>query len=149
MNPKNYRDSVYKIIGSAMTVHNTLGWGLLEAVYNEALQMELLDRGINSETEKIIPCFYKNRQMEKFYKMDLMVGEIIVELKSVKEIVPAHRAQLFSYLRLTHKPIGLLMNFGGISLQTERYAYIEETNECVLMDKNMNLLFQENIDENL
>lgn len=87
--------------------------------------------------------------MEKFYKMDLMVGEIIVELKSVKEIVPAHRAQLFSYLRLTHKPIGLLMNFGGISLQTERYAYIEETNECVLMDKNMNLLFQENIDENL
>lgn len=148
MNPKNYRDAVYKIIGAAMTVHNNLGWGLLEAVYNEALQMELLDRGISSESEKIIPCFYKNRQMEKFYKMDLMVGEIIVELKSVKEIVPAHRAQLFSYLRLTHKPIGLLMNFGGISLQTERYAYIEETNECVLLDKNMNLLFQEIIDEN-
>ena len=81
--------------------------------------------------------------MEKYYKMDLMVGDIVVELKSVKEIIPAHRAQLFNYLRLTKKPVGLLINFGQSSLQGERYAYVEETNECVLLDKDMNLLYPE------
>ena len=81
--------------------------------------------------------------MEKYYKMDLVVGDIIVELKSVKEIIPAHRAQLFNYLRLTKKPVGLLINFGQSSLQGERYAYVEETNECVLLDKDMNLLYSE------
>ncbi len=81
--------------------------------------------------------------MEKFYKMDIVVGDVIVELKSVKELVPAHRAQLFNYLRLTKKPIGLLINFGRQSLQGERYAYIEETNECILLDKDMNLLYPE------
>ena len=76
--------------------------------------------------------------------MDVVVeNEIIVELKSVKELLPAHRAQLFNYMRLTKKPIGLLINFGQPSLQSERYAYIEETNECVLLDKDMNLLYPE------
>ena len=130
-----------------MTVHRELNWGLLEPVYNEALRLELLDNGIESETEKLLPCFYKHHQMEKYYKMDLVVGDIIVELKSVKELSSAHRAQLFNYLRLTKKPIGLLINFGQPSLQGERYAYIEETNECVLLDKNMNMLYPEYAEE--
>ncbi len=147
MNLKKYKDIVYQIIGAAMTVHDELNWGLLEPVYNEALHLELLDRGIESEQEKLLPCFYKHHQMEKFYKMDLVVGDIIVELKSVKELSSAHRAQLFNYLRLTKKPIGLLINFGQPSLQGERYAYIEETNECVLLDRNMNILNPEYADE--
>lgn len=147
MNPKEYKDIVYQIIGAAMTVHRELNWGLLESVYNEALRLELLDNGIESEQEKLLPCFYKHHQMEKFYKMDLVVGDIIVELKSVKELSSAHRAQLFNYLRLTKKPIGLLINFGQPSLQGERYAYIEETNECVLLDRNMNILSPEYADE--
>ena len=147
MNPRKYKDAVYEIIGAAMTVHRELNWGLLEPVYNEALRLELLDNGIESETEKLLPCFYKHRQMEKYYKMDLVVGDIIVELKSVKELSSAHRAQLFNYLRLTKKPIGLLINFGQPSLQGERYAYIEETNECVLLDKNMNMLYPEYAEE--
>ena len=69
--------------------------------------------------------------------MDLVVGDIIVELKSVSELNSAHRAQLFNYLRLTRKPIGLLINFSKPSLQGERYAYLEDTNECILLDKNM------------
>jgi GxxExxY protein len=75
--------------------------------------------------------------MEKHYQMDIVVNDIILELKSVDELNSAHRAQLFNYLRLTKKPIGLLINFGQESLQGERYAYNEETNECILLDKNM------------
>ena len=64
----------------------------------------------------------------------------------MKELNPAHRAQLFNYLRLTKKPVGILVNFGASSLQGERYAFIEEENHCVLLDKNMNLLFDSDID---
>ena len=64
----------------------------------------------------------------------------------MKELNSAHRAQLFNYLRLTKKPVGILANFGASSLQGERYAFIEEENQCVLLDKNMNLLFDSDID---
>ena len=137
MDPKKYKDIVYRIIGAAMEVHCELNWGLLEPVYNEALHLELLDRGIENEREQQVPCYYKNHQLEKHYQLDIVVGDVIVELKSVSELNSSHRAQLFNYLRLTKKPIGLLINFGQESLQGERYAYDEETNECVLLDKNM------------
>ena len=140
MNIKDYKDTVYKIIGSAMKVHDELGWGLLEPIYNEALHLELLEQGIENEREKHLPCFYKHHQLEKHYQMDLVVGEIIVELKSVSELTPAHRAQLFNYLRLTKKPIGLLINFGQSYLQGERYAYCEYSNECLLLDRNMDVI---------
>ena len=141
MDFKKYKDTVYQIIGAAMEVHSELNWGLLEPVYNEALHLELLDRGIDNEREKELPCFYKHHEMEKFYKMDIVVGDVVVELKSVEELNSAHRAQLFNYLRLTKKPIGLLINFGQSSLQGERYGYDEESNECILLDKNMRPAF--------
>ena len=124
-----------------METHDQLGWGLLEPIYNEALHLELLDRGIDNEREKLLPCFYKHHRLEKFYQMDLMVGDVVVELKSASELTSAHRVQLFNYLRLTHKPIGLLINFGKKSLQGERYGYDEETNECILLDKDMNPVY--------
>ena len=145
-NFKKYKELVYDIIGSAMAVHREMSWGLLEPLYNEALCMELHEKGINCESEKLLPCYYKGHQMEKYYKMDLVVDDVIVELKSVKELLPAHRAQLFNYMRLTKMPVGLLINFGQPSLQGERYAYIEETNACVLLDKDMELLFHEHPD---
>jgi len=141
MDFREYKDIVYKIIGASMEVHDELGWGLLEPIYNEALHLELLDRGICNEREKHLPCFYKNCQMEKFYQMDLVVDDVVVELKSVEELNSAHRAQLFNYLRLTHKPIGILINFGQSNLQGERYGYDEGTNECILLDKNMNPVY--------
>jgi len=134
---KQYKDIVYQIIGAAMNVHDELSWGLLEPVYNEALHLELLDNNIANEREKHLPCYYKHHQLEKFYQMDLVVGDVVVELKSVDELNSAHRAQLFNYLRLTRKPIGLLINFGQPSLQGERYGYDEETNECSLLNKDM------------
>ena len=141
MDFKKYKDTVYQIIGAAMEVHSELNWGLLEPVYNEALHLELLDRGIDNEREKQLPCYYKHHKLEKFYQMDIVVGDVVVELKSVDELDSAHRAQLFNYLRLTKKPIGLLINFGQSSLQGERYGYDEETNECILLDKNMRPAF--------
>ena len=124
---KQYKDTVYQIIGAAMNVHDELSWGLLEPVYNEALHLELLDNNIANEREKHLPCYYKHHQLEKFYQMDLVVDDVVVELKSVEELSSAHRAQLFNYLRLTRKPIGLLINFGQPSLQGERYGYDEVT----------------------
>ena len=140
MNIKDYKDLVYKIIGSAMKVHDELGWGLLEPIYNEALHLELLDQGVDNEREKHLPCFYKHHKLEKFYQMDLVVGDIIVELKSVSELTSVHRAQLFNYLRLTKKPVGILINFGQSCLQGERYTYCEYTNECLLLDRNMEVV---------
>ena len=137
MDYRMYKDTVYQIIGAAMEVHNELNWGLLEPVYNEALHLELLDRGIQNESEQLLNCYYKHHTMEKFYKMDIVVDDIVVELKSVDELIGAHRAQLFNYLRLTKKPVGLLINFGCESLEGERYGYDPETNECILLDKNM------------
>ena len=141
MDYKKYKEVVYSIIGAAMDVHKELNWGLLEPVYNEALHLELLDRGIANEREKQLLCYYKHHKLEKFYQMDIVVGDVVVELKSVDELNSAHRAQLFNYLRLTHKPVGLLINFGQSSLQGERYGYDVNTNECVLLDKNMDSVY--------
>ena len=132
-----YANKVYKIIGAPMSVHSELGYGLLEPVYQEALHLELLDRGIANDREIEIPIYYKKHLLEKKYRMDIVVDDIIVELKSVTGLVSAHRAQLCNYLRLTRKPIGLLINFGEESLVGERWAYDQSTNECFLVDKNM------------
>ena len=132
-----YTDKVYTIIGAAMAVHSELNWGLLEAVYQEALHLELLDRGIDNQREKEVKVFYKHHLLEKRYKMDIVVGDIIVELKSVSKLTPAHRAQLCNYLRLARRPLGLLINFGEESLVGERWAYDADTNECFIVDRYM------------
>ena len=132
-----YEDKVYKIIGAAMAVHSELNWGLLEPVYQEALHLELLDRGIDNQREQEITVYYKKHVLDKKYKMDIVVDDIIVELKSVTSLAPAHRAQLCNYLRLTRKPLGLLINFGEESLIGERWAYDADTNECFIVDRNM------------
>ena len=120
-----------------MAVHSEMGWGLLESVYQEALHLELIDRGIPNERELEIPVYYKKHLLDKKYRMDLVVDDIIVELKSVSKLVSAHRAQLCNYLRLTRKPLGLLINFGEVNLIGERWAYDVDTNECFIVDRNM------------
>ena len=133
----NYKSRVYKIIGAAMSVHAELNWGLLEAVYQEALHLELLDLGIENQRECEVEVYYKKHLLEKKYKLDIVVDDIILELKSVTKLLPAHRAQLCNYLRLTRKPLGLLINFGEESLIGERWAFDKETNECYIVDRNM------------
>ena len=143
---KQFANTVYDIIGAAMEVHSELSFGLLEPVYQEALHLELQERGIDNEREKEIKIYYKNHLLDKTYKMDIVVDSIIVELKSVSQLVPAHRAQLCNYLRLTKKPIGLLINFGEDSLIGERWAYDADTNECILVDRNMEPVFNADYD---
>ena len=136
-----YKNLVYQIIGSAMTVHTELNWGLLEPVYQEALSIELSLRNIQNKREEEIKVYYKGYELDKKYKMDIIVGDIIIELKSVVKLEAAHRAQLFNYLRLTKKPIGLLINFGEPHLVGERWVYDKNTNECYLVDKDMHRVF--------
>lgn len=137
-NMVDYKDVVYKIIGAAMEVHNVLGFGLLEPVYQEALALELNSRGIQCDREVEISTYYKGQLMSKKYKMDMLVDNVIVELKAVESISSEQRMQLFNYMRLTKKPVGLLINFGEEVLHGERYCYDEESNVCYRVDKNMN-----------
>ena len=95
-----------------MEVHKNLNWGLLEPVYQEALHLEFMIDGIRMNVKKQSKFFIKMFILKRNIKMDIVVGDVIVELKSVTQIIPKHRAQLCNYLRLTRKPVGLLINFG-------------------------------------
>ena len=123
--------NMYEIVGAAMDVHSELKSGLLEAVYSEAMTMELDDRGVEFEYEVNLPIYYKGTLMKKQYRMDIVCGDIVVELKAVEELLPEHRMQLFNYLRLTRKPFGVLINFGEQSLRFEKYYFDEKTNEVM------------------
>lgn len=102
----------HTIIGSAIKVHSAIGPGLLESVYRTCLLRELTGSGLNVVAEQIIPVIYKGELLEAGYRLDLIVeDQIIVEVKSIEKEAPVHRAQLLSYLRLTGKPLGLLINF--------------------------------------
>ena len=133
-----YKDCVYEVIGAAMDVYNELGFGLRETVYQEALALELNSRGLLCEREKEVHIFYKGKELKQFYKLDLLVeNDIIVETKGVVDLCTEHRTQLFNYMRLTKKPIGLLINFGDYdNLYGERYE-LEDNNLCYRVDKNM------------
>ena len=140
---QTYDALLYKIVGAAMTVHSELKYGLLEPVYQEALCMELEQRNVEYCSEETLPIYYKGVLMKKQYRMDIVCGDIVVELKSVEELLPEHRAQLFNYLRLTQKPVGMLINFGEPSLHFEKYYYDTESNEVVLYS-----LYKEELENN-
>jgi len=100
------------VIQCAYKVHNTLGFGFLEAVYQNALLIELLKAGLRAEKEKKIQVYY-DTQLVGEYMADIVVeNKVILELKSVKELHPAHEAQLINYLKATGLEVGLLINFG-------------------------------------
>ena len=135
-----HQKTFYKIIGAAMRVHNELNYGLLEAVYRESMSYELSLSGVECLEEQELPIFYRNRLLKKRYRIDLLVKDVVCELKSVKELLPEHRAQLCNYLRLTKKSLGLLINFGQARLVAERWVFDEEKNECFIVDANMSRL---------
>ena len=123
-------DIAYDIIGAAMEVHNEYGFGISEGVYEEALCIELENEyGYETEAQCDLPVYYKGQLLEKRFRLDIVVEkDVIVELKAVEAILPEHRAQLYNYLRLTKKPVGILLNFGK-SVRAEKYIYDPETNE--------------------
>jgi GxxExxY protein len=100
------------IITMAIKVHSKLGPGLLESVYRTYLAHELRNAGQHVLAEQVVPVFYDELQLDDGYRLDLLVNDVvIVEVKAVASILPVHLAQLLSYLRLTDKRVGLLLNF--------------------------------------
>ena len=109
---EEYADLIYDIVGAAHEVYNELHYGLSEAIYEEALCVELNEIGIEAAHQVELPVFYKGHHLEKHYRLDIVVeNDIIVELKAVDKILSEHRAQLFNYLRITKKPNWIVAEF--------------------------------------
>ena len=100
------------IIGAAITVHRELGPGLLESVYEKCLALELTKSGLQTTSQKEIPLTYKGLALESGFRADLIIeNKVLVELKSVDQILPVHTAQVLTYLKLSNLRTGLLINF--------------------------------------
>jgi GxxExxY protein len=106
------------IVDSAMKVHTAIGPGLLEGVYEICLAHELQKRGLRVEQQVLLPVHYDGIEIPTGYRLDLLVeGLVVVELKSVDAVLNVHRAQLLSYLRMSRKTVGLLINFNVTHLK--------------------------------
>ncbi|MEZ4847786.1 MAG: GxxExxY protein [Bacteroidia bacterium] len=114
MKKEAYDELTGLIISAAIEVHRELGPGILESVYEHCLLYELRKLGLRAENQVILPLVYKGHTLNKNFIVDILVEDlIIVELKSVNEILPIHEIQLVTYLKLASKKLGLLLNFNA------------------------------------
>lgn len=129
------KEHVYDVVGALHEVHRALGPGVNEYCYQEALAMELSDRGIPFEREKAFHPTYKGRTMNAEFRIDFLCkGDIVVECKAVAELTGTHRAQLFNYLRLLGMPCGIVANFQPKFAEIERYFFDKERGEILTVD---------------
>lgn len=106
------------VVDAALKVHSILGPGLLESAYESCLAYELVKRGFSVQSQTVLPIRYEEQLIDAGYRIDLMVNDaVIVELKSVERLLPIHKAQLLSYLRLSKRKVGLLINFNEVRLK--------------------------------
>ncbi len=118
-----YKDEVYKIIGAAMEVHRELGPGFLEAIYQEAMEIEMADRDITFISQPQLKVYFKKRELEKFYVPDfLCCDKIVVEIKATKHLTEIDESQIFNSTRVAKYKLGVLVNFGTTSLEWKRYV---------------------------
>lgn len=138
---KDKRDEeTYNIIGTAMTVHNELGCGFLEAVYQEALEKEFQLQSIPYEREKRLPVFYRGNRLDTYYQVDFICfNSVIVELKALQKISGIEEAQVINYLKASGLHKALLINFGQRSLQYKRLVYNIEKSTDYADKKGKNL----------
>jgi len=109
----------HAIIGAAIEAHRVLGPGLLESVYEAALSHELKERGFMVQQQLELPVIYKGLELLGGYRIDLLVNRlVIVEIKSVEKMMPIHEAQVLTYLKLSGKKLGLLLNFNSTAVGT-------------------------------
>jgi GxxExxY protein len=107
-----------QIIEAAMAVHTVLGPGLLESTYEACLAFELQNRGIAIRAQVPLPVVYQGQRLEIGYRIDLLIAEqVVIEVKAVEAIAPVHRAQLLSYLKLSDRRLGLLLNFNVVHMR--------------------------------
>ena len=113
------------ILKKAYEVHSVLGPGLLESAYEECLCFELTECGLKVERQKALPVVYKTIRMDAGYRLDILVNDtVIIELKAVEALSPIHTAQILTYMKLSHKRDGLLINFNVKSLKEGIKRYI-------------------------
>lgn len=113
------------IVDAAFQVHQTLGPGLLESVYEQCLEYELKNRGVEIQRQVQVPLRYKDLQFDCGFRVDLLVDDaVVVELKAVEVVLPIHRAQILTYLKLTGHRVGLLINFNQTKIKNgiERFV---------------------------
>lgn len=115
-----YGDVTEKIIGCAYRVYNKMGYGFLESVYENCLLIELHNAGFDVKPQVPITVYYEDEIVGKFVADMVVNDDIIVELKSVRQIIKAHEVQLVNYLVATRKPVGLLINFGENGVEVKR-----------------------------
>jgi len=108
------KDEVFQIIGCCIEVHTEMGWGFLEAVYQETLAIEFSERGVPFKAHEPLAIYYKGRLLEKTYCPDFICfGQIVVEIKAQDKLTSKDEAQLLNYLKATGYRVGLLINFGA------------------------------------
>ncbi|HMG72398.1 MAG TPA: GxxExxY protein [Pyrinomonadaceae bacterium] len=114
----NKNDISGAVVDAAMKIHSALGPGLLESAYAVCLKHELIKRGLKVASEVPLPVVYDGVRLEAGYRLDLVVEDtVVVELKAIEALAPIHQAQIISYLKLSGKPIGLLINFHSLHLK--------------------------------
>jgi GxxExxY protein len=112
----------YAIIGAAMEVHRQLGCGFLEPVYQEALEMEFIERSIPYNAQNKFLISYKGKVLKTHYKPEFICFEsVVIELKALSKLSSVEESHLINYLKVTSHEIGLLLNFGGRSLEKRRF----------------------------
>ena len=118
-----YKELSYKIVGLAMEVHTTLGYGFLEKVYENSLMIMFEENGIRAEQQLPIKVNFHGRIVGEYIADILVEDKIILELKAAERISPVHKAQTLNYLKATNLKLGILLNFGKHKLEYERLIY--------------------------
>ena len=124
MNTKNFieKELSYQIIGCAMEVYNTLGYGFLEKIYENALMVSFAENNIKAESQKPISVLYHKKIIGDYFADIIIENKIILELKTIEKIRQEHKAQLLNYLKATHIELGFLLNFAKEKLEYERFV---------------------------
>jgi len=118
-------DISYKIIGAAIEIHKSIGPGLLESAYENALAYDLKKLGFNVRQQVSMPFIYKEVKQEVGYRIDLLVNsKVIIEVKAVETVAPVHFAQLLTYLKLSGIKLGLLINFNSKTLKSNIHRVV-------------------------
>ena len=119
-----YKEESFKIIGICMEIHKTLGMGLKEINYKDAMEIEFLEQNIPFEREKRFVVKYKGKILRNPYAADFLVFDsIVLEIKSVTSIIPAHVSQALSYLSVSQQKLGMVINYGEKSLVWKRVVF--------------------------
>ena len=120
----------YKIIGAAIELHRQVGPGLLESAYENALAHDLIEMGFTVKQQIPLPFVYKDIKMKVGYRVDLLVNnKVIVEIKSLESLAPVHFTQLLTYLKLSDKRLGLLINFNSKLLKENIHRMVNNLEE--------------------